>query len=81
VSDLDWALATQRDVAGARHSAHPARTKGRGDLMPAEFCYYPSLLSFTSILHCSRGIIDKSLPGNYRFVSVVAFSSTVSGCT
>ena len=72
MSDLDWALATQTDVAGARHLAHPARTRD------ATIWWRPS---FVTILHWSRGIIDKSLPGNYCLIFVVAFISTVSGCT
>jgi hypothetical protein len=38
VSDLDCALATQTDVAGARYLAHPALTKAGADLVPGEFC-------------------------------------------
>ena len=73
MSDLDCALATQTDVAGARYSAHLARTKGCADLVPGRIL----LVSFT----VAGGSLTDPLPGNYRFVSVVALSSTVSGCT
>ena len=73
MSDLDWALASQTDVAGARYLAHPASAKRQRRSRAGRIL----LVSFTG----AGGSLTNPLPGNYCLIFVVAFSSTVSGCT